>query len=55
MKKISLIAALVLILGSTTIAMAGQHGKSGECGLNPRALAAMNLTAEQTEKIRTLR
>ena len=59
MKKISLIAAFVLMIGSATIAMAGQHGKGGKtgpgCGMNPSALSALNLTDEQSEKIRALR
>jgi Spy/CpxP family protein refolding chaperone len=59
MKKISLIAALILILGSATIVMAGQYCKAGKmgpgCGMNPKAFAALNLTEEQSEKIRALR
>ena len=59
MKKISLIAAFVLMIGSATIAMAGQHGKGEKtgpgCGMNPPALSALNLTDEQSEKIRALR
>ena len=59
MKKISLIAAFVLMLGSAAIAMAGQHGKGGKtgslCGMNPSALSCLNLTEEQSEKIRALR
>ena len=59
MKKISLIAAFVLMLGSATIAMAGQHGKGGKTGpwwgMNPSALSCLNLTEDQSEKIRALR
>jgi Spy/CpxP family protein refolding chaperone len=59
MKKCSLLAALVTILASATFVLAGPHG--GEEWGNPgwamdgTILSKLNLTVEQTEKIRTLR
>ena len=59
MKKISVIAAFLLVVASATLVMAGPRGKGdrGGEGLReaPTALASLNLTAEQSEKIRALR
>ena len=59
MKKISVIAAFLLIVASATLVMAGPRGKGsrgggGWCEI-PSALASLNLTTEQSEKIRALR
>ena len=59
MKKISVIAAFLLVVASATLVMAGPHGKGNRGGggwcETPSALASLNLTAEQSEKIRALR
>ena len=59
MKKISVIAAFLLVIASATLVMAGPRGKGdrGGEGLReaPTALASLNLTAEQSDKIRALR
>jgi Spy/CpxP family protein refolding chaperone len=59
MKKCSLLAALVTILASATFVVASPCG-GGEWGnpgwaMDGTILSKLNLTAEQTEKIRTLR
>jgi len=58
MKKISLIIALILLVASANIAMAGHRGKGGGmgpwAGMNAPALSNLNLTTEQEEKIRVL-
>jgi len=59
MKKISVIAVFLLVVASATMVMAGPRGKGngggdGWCAA-PSALASLNLTAEQSEKIRALR
>lgn len=59
MKKISVIAAFLLVVASATLVIAGPRGKGnwgggGWCA-TPSALASLNLTAEQSEKIRALR
>ena len=59
MKKISVIAAFLIVVASATLVMAGPRGKGnweggGWCA-TPSALASLNLTAEQSEKIRGLR
>jgi Spy/CpxP family protein refolding chaperone len=59
MKKCSLLAALVTILASATFVVAGFCG-GGERGnpgwaMDGTILSKLNLTAEQTEKIRALR
>ena len=59
MKKTSLFAALILILASAPLVMAGPRSfkggmDQGPCGKGP-ALAQLNLTAEQSEKVRALR
>lgn len=59
MKKISVIAAFLLVVASATLVMAGPRGKGNGGGGGwhsaPSALASLNLTAEQSEKIRALR
>lgn len=59
MKKFSLLAALVTILASAAFVLAGPCG-SGERGdpgwaIDGTILSKLNLTAEQTEKVRALR
>lgn len=59
MKKITVIAAFLLVVASATLVMAGPRGKGnweggGWCA-TPSALGSLNLTAEQSEKIRALR
>ena len=59
MKKITVIAAFLLVVASATLVMAGPRGKGNRGGEGryetPSALASLNLTAEQSEKIRVLR
>ena len=59
MKKISVIATFLLVVASATLVMAGPRGKGNRGGEGlreaPAALASLNLTAEQSEKIRALR
>ncbi len=59
MKRITLITALVLLLVSAPLVMAqprGMKGGMGPGGGRPgSALANLNLTAEQSEKIRAMR
>ena len=59
MKKISVIAAFLIVVASATLVMAGPRGKvnggGGGGNSGPSALASLNLTAEQSEKIRALR
>ena len=59
MKKISVIAAFLLVMASATLVMAGPPGKGSGGGggwcATPSALASLNLTAEQSGKIRALR
>ena len=57
MKKISVIAAFLLVVASATLVMAGPRGKgNGGGGWSSASpfLASLNLTAEQSEKIRAL-
>ena len=59
MKKISVIVAFLFVVASATLVMAGPGGKGnwgggGWCAA-PSALDSLNLTAEQSEKIRALR
>lgn len=58
MRKISLIIAVLFLVGSANIAMAGHHGKGSRmgvrAGINPPPLTNLNLTTEQQEKLRTL-
>jgi len=59
MKKISVIAAFLIVVASATLVMAGPRGKGNGGGEGwrevPSALASLNLTTEQSEKIRALR
>ncbi len=59
MKKITVIAAFLIVVASATLVMAGPRGKGNRGGEGrceaPAALASLNLTVEQSEKIRALR
>jgi len=59
MKKISVIAAFLLVVALATLVMAGPRGKGNREGggwcATPSALASLNLTVEQSGKIRALR
>ena len=58
MKKITVIAAFLLVVASATWVMAGPYGKGkrGDGGwCKPSVLASLNLSVEQSEKIRALR
>jgi Spy/CpxP family protein refolding chaperone len=59
MKKFSLLAALLTILASATLALAGPccGGERGDPGwaIDGNILSKLNLTEEQTEKVRALR
>ena len=59
MKKISVIAAFLLLVASATWVMAGPRGKAGWGGDEwcPAAsqLSTLNLSTEQSEKVRALR
>jgi len=59
MKKITLITALILMLASAPLVMAQPRGNKGgmgpDGGRHAPALANLNLTAEQSEKIRAMR
>ncbi|MCF8083300.1 MAG: Spy/CpxP family protein refolding chaperone [Deltaproteobacteria bacterium] len=57
MKKIGILAAVLLFMGVTTLAVAGYHG-TGRCGEGSMGLGmldALNLSPEQTEKVRALK
>jgi len=56
MKKLSIIAALLLVLAVATASMAGsRHHFFGQNNhLDPAALESLNLTSEQTAKIKAL-
>ena len=56
MKKISIIAALLMVVAVTTLAMAGQRHKffDGRGHLDPAVTKALELTNEQTGKIQAL-
>ena len=56
MKKISIIAAFLMVAATATLAMAGpgQMGFDGRGHMNPSVMAALELTPEQTEKIKAL-
>ena len=56
MKKISIIAAFLLVAATTTLAMAGpgRMGFGGGRHMSPSMMAALELTNEQTEKIQAL-
>lgn len=59
MKKYSVIAALLLLVASATWVVAGPRGFGGWDGDNwcpgPSQLSTLNLSAEQSEKVRALR
>jgi Spy/CpxP family protein refolding chaperone len=59
MKKINLFTMCILLFAFAVPAMAGSHGKwkgnGGGKGLDPTILSNLNLTPEQSEKIRSLR
>lgn len=56
MKKISIIAAFLLVAATATLAMAGpgRMGFGGGGHMNSAVMAALELTNEQTEKIQAL-
>ncbi|MCP4578575.1 MAG: Spy/CpxP family protein refolding chaperone [Deltaproteobacteria bacterium] len=56
MKKMSIAAAVLLMVGVTTLAMAGPKRAffDGKGHMNQAVIAALELTSEQTEKIQTL-
>jgi Spy/CpxP family protein refolding chaperone len=57
MKKISIIAAVLLVIATATLAMAGRHGRMGFDGnrqMNPAITEVLDLTNEQTEKVQAL-
>ncbi len=56
MKKLSIIAAFLLVTATATWAMAGQGQRSldGQGHMNPAVMAALELTPEQTTKIQAL-
>ncbi len=60
MKRICVAVAFLFVVASATLVMAGPRGGKGNWGGEgwrgaPAALASLNLTAEQSEKIRALR
>jgi Spy/CpxP family protein refolding chaperone len=59
MKRITLITTLIIMLASAPLVMAQSRGMKGEMGpgggRHAAALANLNLTAEQSEKIRAIR
>ena len=56
MKKMSIIAALLMVVAVTTLAMAGPKNKffDGRGHLDPAVTEALELTNEQTQKIQAL-
>ena len=56
MKKMSIIAALLMVVGVTTLAMAGPRNKSfdGKGHFDPAVTEALELTTEQTSKVQAL-
>ncbi len=56
MKKMSIIAALLMVVAVTTLAMAGPRNKffDGRGHSNPAVIETLELTNEQTGKIQTL-
>lgn len=57
MKKVSIIAAVLLVVATATFAMAGRHGRMGFDGnrqMNPAVMETLDLTKEQTEKVQAL-
>jgi Spy/CpxP family protein refolding chaperone len=59
MKKMSFLAGLLLLVASTTVAMAGPSGKGTGMGpgrgMNDSVLSGLDLTAEQSEEVCALR
>ena len=59
MKKISFFVALVFLIASVNLVMAGSPGRGGtmgpECEMDASVLSNLNLTMEQNEKVRALR
>jgi Spy/CpxP family protein refolding chaperone len=60
MRKISFFVVLALVLTFGTLSAAGFHGEGGRMGhkwggMHPSILTSLDLTAEQAEKIRSLR
>ena len=59
MKKLSILATMVLLFASATLVMAGPGSKGGKMEhrwmMEDSILSSLNLTAEQIEKIRVLR
>ncbi|MCD4717391.1 MAG: Spy/CpxP family protein refolding chaperone [Desulfobacterales bacterium] len=59
MKRITLITALIIMFASVPLVMAQPRGMKGEMrpggGRHASTLANLNLTTEQSEKIRTMR
>ncbi len=59
MKKMSLFTGLLLLIASTTVAMAGPSDKGTGMGpgrgMNALVLSGLDLTAEQLEEVRALR
>ena len=59
MKKITIVTAVILLIGSATLVMAGPRGSEGRWGGGWCAarvdVAPLNLTDEQAEKVRVLR
>jgi len=56
MKKMSIIAALLMVLAVTTLAVAGPGNRffDGRGHLDPDVIAALELTSEQTQKVQAL-
>jgi len=56
MKKLSIIAALLMVFAVTTVAAAGPGNRffDRNGNMDPAVISALELTNEQTEKIRTL-
>lgn len=59
MKKLSILATMVLLFASATLVMAGPGSKGGKMEhrwmMEDSILSSLNLTAEQIDKIRVLR
>ncbi|MFO7987440.1 MAG: Spy/CpxP family protein refolding chaperone [Desulfatiglandaceae bacterium] len=57
MKKIGVLAAVLLVMGGATFAMAGYHGagRGGNGPMEINMLDSLNLSPEQTEKVRALK
>lgn len=55
MKKISVGVALLVVVISATLVMAGSKSRGPGWGMNPSVLSDLNLTTEQEEKAKALR